>query len=506
MPCGLHTRAGKSSRWRKLDPAKTAIAHPTQSDFHDVLQIDEIQLFRFDLRTRLPFRYGIAEMTAVPHLFVQLRGRFADRPGRGMAADHLPPKWFTKDPDQPLEAEIDEMLRVIRAACNRAIGQSADHAFGWWRAAYDEQMAWAQQEGIPPLLAHFGVSLVERALIDAACRVADRPFHEHLLAGGLGFTPSAVHPELQNFPWRSALPVRPRQRVNVRHTVGLGDALETAGESADRLNDGLPETLVESIRAYGIRHFKIKLRGQPEEDRQRLAELDAIFRKHCPNGFAFSLDLNESHRTIHEFKEGWNLLCREPLIADNPGRLLFIEQPVHRDGALESGPDQLGNLPGSPRVIIDESDAGIESLPRALALGYAGTSHKNCKGVFKGLANRCLLAKRESAAPHQRWIMSGEDLSNVGPVALLQDLAVQASLGVESVERNGHHYFRGLSAFPAEVNEAVLHAHPDLFTRHPDGWTTLQIRNGTAALGSLSGSGLGPDFALPLDFAEAIPL
>jgi hypothetical protein len=28
----------------------------------------------------------------------------------GLAADHLPPKWFTKDPNRALGEEIDEML------------------------------------------------------------------------------------------------------------------------------------------------------------------------------------------------------------------------------------------------------------------------------------------------------------------------------------------------------------------------------------------------------------
>ena len=68
------------------------------------------------------------------------------------------------------------------------------------------------------------------------------------------------------------------------------------------------------------------------------------------------------------------------------------------------------------------------------APGYAGTSHKNCKGIFKGLINRCLIEQRRSDG--ETTIMSGEDLCNVGPVALLQDLAVCAALGIESVERN----------------------------------------------------------------------
>ena len=52
--------------------------------------------------------------------------------------------------------------------------------------------------------------------------------------------------------------------------------------------------------------------------------------------------------------------------------------------------------------------------------------------------------------------MSGEDLVNIGPVALLQDLAVSATLGVTSIERNGHHYFAGLSAFPSSVGRQML--------------------------------------------------
>ncbi len=60
--------------------------------------------------------------------------------------------------------------------------------------------------------------------------------------------------------------------------------------------------------------------------------------------------------------------------------------------------------------------------------------------------------------------MSGEDLVNIGPVALLQDLAAQAALGNASVERNGHHYFRGLSVFPPSISEAMLARHGDLYT------------------------------------------
>jgi hypothetical protein len=142
-------------------------------------------------------------------------------------------------------------------------------------------------------------------------------------------------------------------------------------------------------------------------------------------------------------------------------------------------------------LIIDESDGELSSLPRALELGYRGASHKNCKGVFKGIANRCLLAQRAQLDPRRRWIMSGEDLCGVGPVAVLQDLAVQAALGNASIERNGHHYVAGLSGFPEEFQEAMLFAHPDIYQPSSAGWPTLRIRGGELALASINRAPFG---------------
>jgi len=140
-------------------------------------------------------------------------------------------------------------------------------------------------------------------------------------------------------------------------------------------------------------------------------------------------------------------------------------------------------------LIIDESDGAVGDLPRALALGYAGTSHKNCKGIVKGIANACLLEKRRRDG--ERVVLTGEDLCNLGPVALLQDLAMVALLGIEHVERNGHHYYRGLSLWPADWQDAVLAAHGDLYTRHRDGFAFLHIREGRVTLGSVNSAPLG---------------
>ncbi len=139
---------------------------------------------------------------------------------------------------------------------------------------------------------------------------------------------------------------------------------------------------------------------------------------------------------------------------------------------------------------MDESDAALEDLPRALSLGYSGTSHKNCKGIVKSLANAALIQGRTSSMGRP-LIQSAEDLANVGPVALLQDLAVVAMLGLSHVERNGHHYFRGLSMYPGSVQQQVLANHADLYCPHEAGFATLKICEGKLNLKSVNAAPFG---------------
>jgi hypothetical protein len=235
------------------------------------------------------------------------------------------------------------------------------------------------------------------------------------------------------------------------------------------------------------------VQGDVERDRERVRTVLRTVWESGPKEVAFSLDGNEQFRSLDEFRRYWVQiepdLSRQFLLFE---RLMFVEQPFHRNVALE--PEAVGGLrewAERPRLIIDESDGELTSLPQALELGYAGTSHKNCKGVFKGIANACLLAHLRQQSPERPVIMSGEDLANIGPVALLQDLAVCAALGIESVERNGHHYFAGLSMFPVEVQRQILASHPDLYHLSRDLWPTLIIEDGALTLRSVNAAPFG---------------
>ena len=276
--------------------------------------------------------------------------------------------------------------------------------------------------------------------------------------------------------------------------MGLADPLTNADIPAnEKLNDGLPQSLEDCIRAYGLTHFKIKLLGDVNQDLARLRALAKLIGAHAPRHFAYTLDGNENYKSVEPFQQLWRTLAGEKELSLFLSKCLFVEQPLHRDVALSDETKKAHeNWRDRPAMIIDESDASFESLPRALECGYQGTSHKNCKGIMKGIANACILRQK----PGQ--ILSGEDLSNVGPVALLQDLAVCASLGIPHVERNGHHYFRGLSMFPQDVQNRVLRNHADLYAEHAAGFASVKIKDGMMSTSSTMEGALGLKFEMDL--------
>jgi hypothetical protein len=454
------------------------------------MRVVDFQLYRIDLQTRIPFRYGIATMTRVPEVFVQVNAEFDHGPAVGISSDCLPPKWFTKIPDKPLDAEVAEMLAVIVRALEAAKEITETTPYAFWLALYEQQNSWASKNRTPPLLAHFGTSLVERAVIDAFCRSAKTTFARAVHENSLGINLGAVHEALRGKMPRDFLPAAPLARVIARHTIGLADPL-TDGEipAASLVKDGLPQSLEACVRAYGLRHFKVKVNGDISTDVERLTKIAAVLQT-TARDFRFTLDANEQFKSFDSFREYWQIVKRDPDLGQFFQKLLFIEQPLHRDVALQGQAERdLKAWPDRPPIIIDESDGTLDAVPAALKAGYAGASHKNCKGVFKGIVNACFL-KRGAG------MMSGEDLCNIGPVALLQDLAVMAALGIESVERNGHHYHAGLSQFPRVVQEQVLTEHPDLYQKSAQGWPTLRVTNGSVELNSINSAPFGMGFVL----------
>lgn len=446
-------------------------------------------------------------MTWCPQAIVRVVIETAGRVQAGYSGDCLPPGWFDKSPDKSYRQQIDDMLAVIKLAEKTFSEEFASPTefFPAWLIAYERVHSRAAEWQLPPLLASFGISLLERAIIDAMARAAGASFFQLVRSGALAVVPHEIHPELpEAWPLHAGLAEQPLGEVFVRHTIGLGDPLTDADLADDqRLGDGLPHTLEEHLQQNKVRFVKIKVANRADEDLQRLRAIAALMERYRGDDYAVTVDGNEQYRSADQFLSLVESIESSPELARLWRNTVLVEQPLERRVALDArhaaGIRALGER---KPVIIDESDGHLRSYREAIDAGYRGVSSKSCKGVVKSMLNAGLTRFFNEQHSDRRLLMSAEDLCTVGIVPVQSDLCLVASLGIEHVERNGHHYHRGLSYLPESQQRAALEAHPDLYAENR-GLVALAIRDGRLHIGSLQCVGFG--FAVEPDWQAMTP-
>lgn len=445
------------------------------------LSVQEVQLFERDVTLRMPFRFGVTTLRESPQAFARVRIQLADgRQGWGMAAEMLAPKWFDKNLELSNEDNFEQLRHALAtaSALYRAAPQST--AFGLFRHNYDEQVRICAERGDGSLVACYGPALLDRAILDALCRLHEVSFYTAVQAN----LPGIETEEFEIDPFLASL--RPSGHIHARHTVGMVDPIR---ENPEPVGDGLPETLVEVIATYGHRYFKIKVCGDLDEDVARLLEIGTVLDE-SPDDYIISLDGNEQYGDVPGVAALLDAIEGDSRLARFNRSILFVEQPISRAVALDV---DVTSLSARKPVILDESDAFLDAFPKGRALGYRGVSSKTCKGFYKSILNaaRC-------AHWGEGYFMSGEDLTTQAGISVQQDLALVNLLGVAHLERNGHHYVNGMSGMPAAEQAGFQAAHPDIY-HQADGVTRLSIRDGRIAIGSLDRIGFAygaePDFS-----------
>lgn len=433
------------------------------------LKILDVVLSERPVAMRLPFQFGNTEMRETAEIYCRIETEIAGQVVRGYSAQLMVPRWFDKRPALSNEDTVNELRQISGTSAELATGQSGTVA----------SLSQNLREAVPPhldpdmpaLAVGFGPALIEMALVDAACREAGFPFWRAAKTDIFGLS-RLLPADLPADTFLSVMRgIEAPEHISLRHTIGFDAPLQDRPQDAPQ--DGLPVTVTEVLKATGIRAWKIKLKGDPEGDAVRLTQLQTILSGRMQGGV--TLDANEQY-TPDAFRALLDRLHRDDL-AEISDRIRFFEQPFARETALRTHADF-----GVP-LVIDESDDSLDALPQALAMGWAGTSIKSCKGVLRALVN---MARTKAAGA----ILSGEDLTCQPGLCWTQDSAMAAACGVRDVERNGHHFAGGLQgAGPAE-QQAMLEAHGDIFRRQTDR-VELAIESGGVGIRSLDRPGFG---------------
>ncbi|UEM15630.1 hypothetical protein J4G43_016330 [Bradyrhizobium barranii subsp. barranii] len=435
------------------------------------LKLRDIAFFERPVHFARPFRFGAITINATPQLFVRVE---IEVEGRGTvvgaSAELLVPKWFDKRPELSPAQTVDGLRRSLEIARGLYLARTGFlTAFDLHASCIGAQVATCAKKNIPALAAAYGPAEIDKAILDALLRAMDTNFFDGM-AGNVAGIDARLSPDLKETDIAQFLAGRePLPRVAIRHTVGLDDTVEGEGGVADARENA------------GANYFRLKLSGDFAADAARLTrigkELDTLRRD-----YKVTLDANEQYADLSALHALTDRLDHDAALRSIASRLLYVEQPMPRDITRQS---PLGLL-AAHGFIIDEADDSYDAFPAARALGYCGISTKSCKGLYKSIVNATRAAKWSAGGA--RFFVTGEDLTCQAGLAVQQDLALGAFIGVTHAERNGHHYVDGFGETPAAEAAAFADAHPDLYADVGQG-VRLSIHNGDLLTGSLATTG-----------------
>ncbi|MBN1808351.1 MAG: hypothetical protein JW909_04735 [Planctomycetes bacterium] len=260
----------------------------------------------------------------------------------------------------------------------------------------------------------------------------------------------------------------PKAAMPLYHLVGALDPL-TDADVAERVEDGLPNTLPEWIEQDGLTHLKIKLNGNDLDwDVGRVLAVDRVTagtqKKRGVGEWFYSADFNEKCPNVQYLLDFLRRIKERD--AGCFDRIQYIEQPTSRY-LKEHMENRMHEAAKLKPVVIDEALVDFEHLQLSMELGYSGVALKTCKGQSQAL----LMA---AAAIKYGLFLCVQDLTLVG-ASFLHSAGLCARVPtVAAIEGNGRQYC-------PEANRAWEAEWPGIF----------RVDGGTLRTGTLTRTGLG---------------
>jgi L-alanine-DL-glutamate epimerase-like enolase superfamily enzyme len=336
-------------------------------------------------------------------------------------------------------------------------------------AAADVVRAAGLGEPMPKLAQLVAASPLEAAIFDAFGQALQANVYDLLHQGVISEDLSHwLGPDFRGEYLDQYTRRRPQHSMHLYHLVGALDPL-SSDDVTERINDGIPETLEEWIRADGLTHLKIKLSGDDLLwDVQRVLAVENVAlgvqtARGCDQWY-YSLDFNEKCRDVAyvmEFLHQLTTKCPEGF-----RRVQYIEQPTHRDLKAHRE-NRMHEAAAIKPVVIDESLVDLESLLLSRELGYSGVALKACKGHGEALL-------MGAAAQKYAMFLCVQDLTCTG-ASFLHSASLAARVPtVVAIEGNGRQYC-------PVGNRAWRDMYPEMF----------QVTDGTVGTYVLDHMGLG---------------
>ena len=432
------------------------------------IRIDDVSFSYEDFHYRTPIKFGGVALDRATILNVEIAIRTrAGKSARGFGSMPMGNVWSypskTLTYDQTLaamKAVVERVARITRACTD--VGHPID--LTW---ALEHEYVKASPE-VPVLCVLVAASSFDAALHDAYGKsLGLNCYHTYgpeFMNHDVGHYVGA---DFKGEPLDRYISKSPKEKMPLYHLIGALDPLE-AKDVAKRIDDGLPETLGEWIRADGLTHLKIKLNGDNLDwDVERVVGVDRVAadaqKSRGVSRWYYSLDFNEKCPNVAYLLDFLQQArARRP---EGFERIQYIEQPTARD--LKANRQNVMHEASKIRpVVIDESLIDLESIVIAREMGYTGAALKACKGQTQSL----LMA---AAAQKFGMFLCVQDLTCVG-ASLIHSAGLAAHIpGVAAIESNGRQYC------PA-ANDPWAKTHPGI----------MRITDGTMATETLTGPGL----------------
>ena len=442
------------------------------------IRLRQVRCTTEQIQYRAPIKFGGRVVTDVVLLdvFAEVETRDGRR-GAGRGSMPMGNVWAWPSQKTPADKTLRAMIELgqrLTAYANEFpdVGHPLEltHALAPAYQTTADSVAYELQleESMPALAQLVAASPLEAAIYDAYGKTLGK--NTYNLLGREHVNSDLAHYLGNDFAGRyldQYTSRQPKPAMPLYHLVGALDPL-TPDDISRRLDDGLPETLGEWIRADGLTHLKIKLAGDDLAwDVDRVATVERVAAEaQAARGclqWSYSLDFNERCANVEYVLEFLEKLRERSAAALD--RVQYIEQPTHRD--LKANPGNRMHAAAQIKpVVIDESLIDLESLLLAREQGYSGVALKACKGHSEALL-------MGAAAQHYRMFLCVQDLTCPG-YSFLHSASIAARIPtVAAIEGNGRQYC------PAG-NEAWKERYPGMF----------EIHDGTVKTGVLTGNGL----------------